>query len=308
MKPPDLAAMIPARNEVLPHRRSPTSIHRALEYAGMTAAEVIVVDDDSTDETSPVARAHGALAVRQSPRGGPLAAWAFGVASSSAPLLFFVDADCHVDQAAFAALLRGFARPEVGVVAARGDLDRGRTACLLVERSAAFSALMLHEYGRSRPASYYFLPIGKLMAVRREAWKYEWPIVAVRPRRRLARETSGLGKSATRRKRSCTTPRSELTAKWPVRLRSDHRRARAPLQRLGRATATRSRASRRRRERATAARERRRGGIPAVRARLRSERSLGQMQAGDGYARWDRRPADSAPADDAAERQSGVRA
>src|SRR5277367_3165959 len=90
VKPPDLAVIIPARNEAPRIGRCLGSIHRALEYAGATAAEVIVVDDDSTDDTSQIARAHGAVAVRQSPRGGPLAAWAFGVANSSARLLFFV--------------------------------------------------------------------------------------------------------------------------------------------------------------------------------------------------------------------------
>jgi glycosyltransferase involved in cell wall biosynthesis len=123
VKPPDLAVIIPARNEAPRIGGCLDSIHQALEYAGVTAAEVIVVDDESTDETSPIARAHGAVAVRQSPRGGPLAAWTFGVANSSAPLLFFVDADCLVDHAAFAALLRGFARSESSRRAATSTAD-----------------------------------------------------------------------------------------------------------------------------------------------------------------------------------------
>jgi len=305
VKPPDLAVIIPARNEAPRMGGCLDSIHRALEYAGVTAAEVIVVDDDSNDETSQVARAHGALAVRQSPRGGPLAAWAFGVASSSAPLLFFVDADCRVDQAAFAALLRGFARPEVGVVAARGDLDldRGRTAGSLVERSAAFSALMLHEI-KLRLASHDFLPIGKLMAVRREAWGtsgQSWPCDRV---------------VASRAKRAgCEVLYAAEAVVYyaPVRtyseLRSDYVRTIVAqellcsgwAEPLPPGVARRAAVASVRRQPVNAA------AWAAVRARLRSERSLGQMPAGDGYARWDRRP-DSAPADDAAERQSGVRA
>ncbi len=142
----------------------------------MADAEIVVIDDDSSDETSEVARAHGALALRQSRRLGPLAAWSRGVASSSAPLLFFVDADSRVDKEAFSALLRGFARPAVGVVAARSE-PSGGTLNSLVERSATFSALMIHET-RSRLVNHDFLPIGRLMAVRRAAWRdggHEWP-------------------------------------------------------------------------------------------------------------------------------------
>src|ERR1700731_56946 len=163
---PDLTVIIPARNEASRLGGCLGSVRQALEYAEVTEAEVIVVDDDSTDETSEVARAHGALAIHQSPRRGPLAAWSLGVANSSASLLFFVDADSHVDKRAFSVLLRGFARPSAGVIAARSEPVSGRTVNSLMERSAAFSALMLHET-KNRLVNHDFLPIGRLMAVRR---------------------------------------------------------------------------------------------------------------------------------------------
>jgi glycosyltransferase involved in cell wall biosynthesis len=174
---PDLAVIIPARNEASRLGGCLDSVRQALESAEVADAEVIVVDDDSTDETSDVARAHGALALRQSRRLGPLAAWSLGVANSSASMLFFADADCRVDKGAFSALLRGFARPTVGVVAARGEPDSGHTVNSLVERSATFSALMLHET-KSRLVNHDFLPIGRLMALRRAAWQggdHRWP-------------------------------------------------------------------------------------------------------------------------------------
>jgi glycosyltransferase involved in cell wall biosynthesis len=183
---PDLAVIIPARNEAARLGGCLDSIRQALECAEVADAEIVVVDDDSSDETSEVARAHSALALRQSRRLGPLAAWARGVAASSASLLVFVDADSCVDKGAFAALLRGFARPDVGVVAARSE-PVGRTFNSLVERSAAFSALMIHET-RSRLVNHDFLPIGRLMAVRRAAWRdgpHQWPcdrVVAWRAR------------------------------------------------------------------------------------------------------------------------------
>jgi glycosyltransferase involved in cell wall biosynthesis len=174
---PDLAVIIPARNEASRLGGCLDSVRQALECAEVAEAEVIVVDDDSTDETSDVARAHGALAFRQSQRLGPLAAWSLGVVNSSASLLSFVDADCLVDKGAFSALLRGFARPTVGVIAARGEPDSRRTVNSLVERSATFSALILHET-KSRLVNHDFLPIGRLMALRRTAWQegdHRWP-------------------------------------------------------------------------------------------------------------------------------------
>ena len=175
---PDLAVIIPARNEASRLGGCLSSVREALERAEVTEAEVIVVDDHSTDETSDVARAHGALALRQSRRLGKMAACSLGVVSSSASLLFFVDADCCVDSGAFSALLRGFARPAVGVVAARSEPASGPIVKSIVERSAVFSALLLHET-KSRLVNHDFLPIGRLMAVRRAAWQegggQQWP-------------------------------------------------------------------------------------------------------------------------------------
>ena len=99
-----------------------------------------------------------------------MAACSLGVVNSSASLLFFVDADCRVDKGAFSALLRGFARPTVGVVAARSEPQPGLTVNSLVERSGIFSALVLHET-KSRLVNHDFLPIGRLMALRRAAWQ-----------------------------------------------------------------------------------------------------------------------------------------
>jgi glycosyltransferase involved in cell wall biosynthesis len=167
---PYLAVIIPAHNEASRVGECLDSIREALEYAEVTDAQVIVVDDHSTDETSDVARAHGAFTIRQSRRLGQMAACSLGVVNSSASLLFFVDADCRVDKGAFSALLRGFARPTVGVVAARSEPEPGLTVKSLVERSGIFSAIVLHET-KSRLVNHDFLPIGRLFALRRAAWQ-----------------------------------------------------------------------------------------------------------------------------------------
>jgi len=167
---PYLAVIIPAHNEASRLGECLNSIHEALKYADVTDAQVIVVDDHSADETSEVARAHGAFTIRQSRRLGQMAACSLGVVNSSAPLLFFVDADCRVDKGAFSALLRGFARPTVGVVAARSEPEPRLTVKSLVERSGTFSAVVLHET-KSRLVNHDFLPIGRLFALRRTAWQ-----------------------------------------------------------------------------------------------------------------------------------------
>jgi glycosyltransferase involved in cell wall biosynthesis len=288
---PDLAVIIPARNEASRLGGCLGSIRRALECAEVTGTEVIVVDDDSTDETSDVARAHGALALRQSRRQGPLAAWALGVANSSASLLFFIDADCRVDKGAFSALLRGFARPTVGIIAARSEPVSGRTVKSLVERSATFSAIMLHET-KSRLVDHDFLPIGRLMAMRRAAWQeggdHRWPcdrVVASRAKQ-VAWEI-------------IYTPESVVYYR-PIgtyaELRSDYVRTRLAQAHLGgdwaeplpRGVVGRAASASLRRQPLNAA------AWLAVRARLWSERSRGLMRPDEGYARWDRH-ADSSP-------------
>jgi glycosyltransferase involved in cell wall biosynthesis len=281
---PDLAVIIPARNEAARLGGCLDSVRQALEFAEVAEAEVIVVDDDSTDETSEVARAHGALAFRQSQRLGILAAWSLGVVNSSASLLSFVDADCRVDKGAFSALLRGFARPTVGVIAARGEPDSRRTVNSLVERSATFSALILHET-KSRLVNHDFLPIGRLMALRRTAWQegdHRWPCD-----RTVALRAKHAGWEII------YMPESVVHYQ-PVRtydeLRSDYVRTAIAQGRLigdwsepvPRGVVGRAAFASLRRQPLNAV------AWVALRTRLWSERSAGLMRPDEVYARWDR--------------------
>ncbi len=284
---PDLAVIIPARNEASRLGGCLDSVRQALECAEVTDVEVIVVDDDSTDETSDVARAHGALALRQSRRLGPLAAWSLGIANSSASLLFLVDADCRVDKGAFSALLHGFARPAAGLIAARSEPDSGRTVKSLVERSATFSALLLHETKR-RLINHDFLPIGRLMALRRAAWQasddHRWPCDRI-----VASRVKCAGWEII------YMPEAVVYYQ-PVKtydeLRSDYVRtavAQAHLaadwaEPLPRGVVCRAASASLRLQPLSAA------AWLTLRTRLWSERSVGLMRPDEGYARWDRLP------------------
>ncbi|HEY6537859.1 MAG TPA: glycosyltransferase family 2 protein [Candidatus Dormibacteraeota bacterium] len=165
-----VAVVIPARDEAALIGRCLASVDRARAGTAIPVEAVVVVDDQSQDGTAAVAAAAGARVIRQEVRRGPLAAWQRGIEASTAPLVVLLDADCEVSAGALDELLAPFSEAGVGVVAGRSvALDEGGSA-RLPRRSARFSSLLLHQT-KSRLDDHDFLPIGKLMAVRRAAWR-----------------------------------------------------------------------------------------------------------------------------------------
>lgn len=169
----DFTIVIPARNEEV---GITTCIASALGAAGRVsgATDILVVDDASCDETVARAEAAGARVLRHGWRKGSLAAWATGVTASEHPIVVFVDADCTVASNAFEELLTVLDRPDVGVVSGRAvpvdDADTGGTpGSAVVTRSARFSAVLLDEV-KSRLGDHDFVAVGRLMAIRTEAW------------------------------------------------------------------------------------------------------------------------------------------
>ncbi|MBO8142541.1 MAG: glycosyltransferase family 2 protein [Firmicutes bacterium] len=94
-----ISVVIPARNEA-------RSLPATLQAAGRLpqAAEVVVVDDGSDDETARLAAAHGCRVVRMGRPQGKGAALAAGVRVARGRILVFLDADLE-DTAALAAKL-----------------------------------------------------------------------------------------------------------------------------------------------------------------------------------------------------------
>ena len=90
--PADIAVVIPAKDE--DHRRLERLV--ASLRTSPQVAEVVVVDDGSTVPMAPVA---GAEVVRLATNRGPAAARTAGLAATSAPFVFTVDADVAIDDA-----------------------------------------------------------------------------------------------------------------------------------------------------------------------------------------------------------------
>jgi len=106
---PGISFCIPALDEEILIGRCVRSIHDEIIRAGMVLgrdAEIIVVDNGSTDATSFVAEINGAKVVYE-PRRGLLRAKQTGYEASHYQLIAFIDADCMlrsgwIDQALYA--------------------------------------------------------------------------------------------------------------------------------------------------------------------------------------------------------------
>jgi len=90
---PEISVIVPAWNEADELPRTLAALQRALGELGR-AAEIVVVDNASTDGTAEIARAHGVHVVREPERRIARARNA-GAAAARGRFLIFVDADTH---------------------------------------------------------------------------------------------------------------------------------------------------------------------------------------------------------------------
>lgn len=88
--PPQYAIIIPHYNDVVRLKRCLSALVEQLD----DRAELVVVDNSSTDDLEPVRSAFPSVPLVTEAEKGAAAARNRGVAETTAPLLFFLDADC----------------------------------------------------------------------------------------------------------------------------------------------------------------------------------------------------------------------
>ncbi|QDQ74854.1 glycosyltransferase family 2 protein [Pseudoluteimonas lycopersici] len=111
----DVTVVLPARNEVEGLQRTLPALRAALP-----GAEVIVVDDGSTDATAEVAAAHGARVLANPYAMGNGAAIKRGARAAGGEVIVFMDADGQHDPACIAQLLAKLGEGFDMAVGARG--------------------------------------------------------------------------------------------------------------------------------------------------------------------------------------------
>jgi glycosyltransferase involved in cell wall biosynthesis len=111
----DVTVVLPARNEAEGLRRTLPALQAALP-----AAEVIVVDDGSTDATADVAAAHGARVLANPYAMGNGAAIKRGARAANGEVIVFMDADGQHDPACIPQLLARLGEGYDMAVGARG--------------------------------------------------------------------------------------------------------------------------------------------------------------------------------------------
>src|SRR5262249_2810616 len=142
---PPLSVVIPVNNG----GRDLERCLRGLRDSTWTDYELVVVDDGSTDGTAAMAESFGARVVRNPSRVGPAGARNAGALKSSAPWIFFLDADVAVDADAIArAMARVHADP--GLAGLFGSYDDRPSAPGLVSQFRNLLHHYVHQSGEFR--------------------------------------------------------------------------------------------------------------------------------------------------------------
>ncbi len=126
--------------------------------------EVVVVDDESTDDTKDVAASLGARVLQNPKRGGPGAARNFAAPLAQGDILWFVDADVIAHPGGAAKLIEVFKDP--AIVAAHGSYDDAPPAENFASQYKNLMHRFYHQQG-NREASTFWAGLG---AVRKDAF------------------------------------------------------------------------------------------------------------------------------------------
>ncbi len=142
---------------IVPAHNCPRTLRACLAgvmATGCAEAEIIVVDDASTDDTVTVARACGARVLRSSNQSGPAAARNLGASEAVGDILFFVDADVVVHSDTLRRGLHIFdAQP--GISAVFGSYDVRPTAPGAVSQYRNLLHHFVHQQGNADASTFW---------------------------------------------------------------------------------------------------------------------------------------------------------
>jgi hopene-associated glycosyltransferase HpnB len=169
---PDVDIIVPARNEAETVGMVVGSL-LAQDYGGNF--QVIVVDDDSTDDTAALAEAWPnvrVLRLQGKPRGWSGKLWALsrGAAASRAPVLLLTDADILHDPAHLSTLVAQLLRHRLDLVSEMVRLNCGSLAERALVPAFVYFFQMLYPFARvSNSSSKTAAAAGGTVLIRREA-------------------------------------------------------------------------------------------------------------------------------------------
>ena len=165
-----VSIIVPAYNEGRVLARALTSLTR-IDYPEY---EVLVVDDGSTDDTLLVAsdwegrHGNGYFRVITKPKGGKAAALNAGIAHSSHPLVFAMDADSYLEPRTLLRAARHFADPNVGAVAGNVKVENRGTIIGRLQALEYIEGLNMPRRAQGFVAAVNIVP-GPVGMFRREA-------------------------------------------------------------------------------------------------------------------------------------------
>jgi glycosyltransferase involved in cell wall biosynthesis len=138
----------------------------ALERAAPADAEMLVVDDASTDDTASQAAARGIRVLRRSQNGGPGAARNDGALAAAGDIVFFVDADVVVASDAVDRVRAAFtADPELAAVF--GSYDARPRHPGMISRYRNLLHHFVHQHGNANASTFW----GGCGAIRRTVFE-----------------------------------------------------------------------------------------------------------------------------------------
>ncbi len=146
----DVSFIVPAYNSESTLREC----LEALRNMACSNAEIIVVDDASTDDTKLIGEEAGARILRLVKNSGPAAARNFGARHAQSEILFFVDADVALSSEALNRVRTVF-RDQPGLAAVFGSYDINPRALGTVSQYRNLLHHFVHQNGQSEASTFW---------------------------------------------------------------------------------------------------------------------------------------------------------